>query len=216
MNLLRFGDSLVQATLNFAYHPSEDARESYAFHRLSEEETARFEEHLLLCDTCQNALEETDQFILLVKAAAADSAPQVASRPILPLGALKAVVWGGSLGVLILATLVISWRPEPSIASAPAPVTLASLRGSDGASMAHAPSRRPFVLAIEAADISPTGAYGIEIVSAAGKPVWKGSLTSSNMNLSAVVPARLEPGMYWVRLYARESELLREFGLKLE
>jgi hypothetical protein len=214
MNLLRFGDSLVQATLNFSYHPSEDVRENYAFHRLSEEETASFEEHLLLCDSCQNALEETDQFILLVKAAAADPAPQVSLEPIPLLGALKAVVWGGSLGAVILAILATSWRPE--LAAAPVPVTLASLRGTQDASMAHAPSRRPFVLAIEAADLPLAGAYGIEIVSAAGKPVWKGSLTSSNINLSAAVPARLDPGMYWVRLYARDSELLREFGLTLE
>ncbi len=214
MNLLRFGDSLVQTTLNFSYHPSEDARENYAFHRLSEEETASFEEHLLLCDSCQNALEETDQFILMVKAAAADPAPQVASRPIPSVGALKATVWGGSVGAVILAILVISWRPAMS--TVPAPVTLASLRGTEGASMAHGPSGHPLVLAIEAADLPSTGAYRIEIVSATGKPAWSGALTSRNMNLSAVVAARLDPGRYWVRLYASNSELLREFGLTLE
>lgn len=52
-------------------HPAEDVFENYAFNRLTDYETANFEEHLLICETCQSTLEQTDAFVRLMKTAAA-------------------------------------------------------------------------------------------------------------------------------------------------
>jgi hypothetical protein len=82
--------------------------------------------------------------------------------------------------------------------------------------MAHAPARQNLDLTLEAADLPPTGAYRIEIANVIGKSVWGGPLTSREGKLTVSVPARLDAGIYWVRLYAKDEELLREFGLRLD
>ncbi len=38
---------------------------------------------------------------------------------------------------------------------------------------------------------------------------------ASNDKLSARLPKGLSPGVYWVRLYSAQDDLLREFGLRL-
>lgn len=46
-----------------ADHVSEDRLEAYSLGRLSEDELARLEEHLLVCAACQERLEATDAFV---------------------------------------------------------------------------------------------------------------------------------------------------------
>ena len=55
----------------FAPHLPEETLEEYCFDRLSATETAEVEEHLLVCSSCQLALEELDDYIRLMKAATA-------------------------------------------------------------------------------------------------------------------------------------------------
>lgn len=43
-------------------HPSDDIIELYALGRLSEELVPPFEEHLLVCARCQDALQSEDMF----------------------------------------------------------------------------------------------------------------------------------------------------------
>ena len=50
-------------------HPGEDSFEDYSFDRLSEQETAIFEEHLLMCQECQKTLAATEEYIGLMKGA---------------------------------------------------------------------------------------------------------------------------------------------------
>jgi hypothetical protein len=50
----------------------EQVLEQYSFNRLSEVDTETAEEHLLVCATCQTALQEIDEYILLMKVATAD------------------------------------------------------------------------------------------------------------------------------------------------
>lgn len=46
----------------FQGHPSDEAIELYALGRLHEELVVALEEHLLVCEQCQDALEEDDAF----------------------------------------------------------------------------------------------------------------------------------------------------------
>ena len=57
-------------------HPHEDAFEKYAFDRLSSQEAADFEEHLLICEQCRSTLTQTDEFIRLMKASTTVYAPE--------------------------------------------------------------------------------------------------------------------------------------------
>src|SRR5690242_13488086 len=51
--------------------PSEEEIEKYSLGDLSEPEAARFEEHLLICQSCQNRVAESDLYVTGVQAASA-------------------------------------------------------------------------------------------------------------------------------------------------
>jgi uncharacterized C2H2 Zn-finger protein len=55
----------------FDRHLSERVWEDYALGMRSEEDRALLEEHLLICPACQDLLAEVDDYIQVVKAAAA-------------------------------------------------------------------------------------------------------------------------------------------------
>jgi hypothetical protein len=66
-------------------HLQEDLFEQYAFNRLSEEQTADFEEHLLICEDCQAILAQTDEYIRLMKVGTATylgKQSKILSRPL--------------------------------------------------------------------------------------------------------------------------------------
>lgn len=60
----------VEISLAFREHPDENVLEEYAFGRLNEAEAAILEEHILVCEQCQLALVETDDYIRLMKSGA--------------------------------------------------------------------------------------------------------------------------------------------------
>ena len=51
-------------------HLRKDALELYALGKISDEDCVSLEEHLLTCCVCRRRLEETDEYIRVVKAAA--------------------------------------------------------------------------------------------------------------------------------------------------
>jgi hypothetical protein len=54
----------------FHDHVSEDVLETYAMGKLSGEDCFPLEEHLLICCICQRRLEQTDEYIRIIAAAA--------------------------------------------------------------------------------------------------------------------------------------------------
>ena len=200
----------------FHPHPAEETLEEYAFNRLTEARTAAVEEHILICSACQRTLQDIDEYILLMKAATAEYAvrPRVAG-----LGMATKLAWAAATaGVFLLAVpglmkAVGWWRAEP--ASMTAPVVLAAFRGGDDAPISQGPAGRPLELSIDAADLPAVGAYRVEVVNATGQRAWSGAATVSNGTLSVQIPKGLKPGTHWVRLFAVEGNLLREFGLRL-
>jgi hypothetical protein len=58
---------------DFDSHIPEAIFEEFAMEMLSEKDCAMWEEHLLICAVCQDRLAETDEYIQLVKDAAAIS-----------------------------------------------------------------------------------------------------------------------------------------------
>lgn len=61
----------MEAVFTIQGHPTTDTLEEYAFKRLSEADTEVLEEHVLVCPDCQASLVEVDDYILLMKQAAA-------------------------------------------------------------------------------------------------------------------------------------------------
>lgn len=202
----------MQVTQDFQYHPSEDALEQYAFRRLSQDEAARLEDHLLFCDSCLESLEETEAFILHMKAAMAQPVRRVATESLCVRSGIRNAISSLVAVAAVFAIFVIAWKPAAN--SDPVAIALASYRGPEAA-ITHSVAGRTLTLSIEAVDLPASAAYRIEIVDATGKPAWTGPSTSNAGRLTAVAPVRLDAGAYWVRLYDG-SEILREFGLKLE
>jgi len=226
-------------------HPSEDALEEYTFRRLPEAEVEALEEHLLTCGTCQESLAEIDQFTAAIKAVALELRTDVIGQSVgreysgsasagqgwmnwlrVQTGMVSGwagmvsgwrAVWAAGLAtgcVAVLLTTQIAIRSRT--VGLPAPVTLEALRGGGDGVMARGPASRPLTLTIEAADISACGGCRVEVVNAAGKPIWNGTPTVSSGRLTATVPMSLHAGIYWVRLYTPEAGLIREFGLRLD
>lgn len=50
-------------------HPSDRAVEQYAMNQLIGEQKNVFEEHLLLCQTCQNRVTRSDEWLIAVRSA---------------------------------------------------------------------------------------------------------------------------------------------------
>lgn len=196
---------VLDPTKFFVLHPSEEILEEYALHRLPETLAASVEEHLLVCHSCQDAVAENDQFVAALQGAA--------SLPPRRRGVLSNLTNRTSLApiaALVVLALVAVWK-YPQEVSAPVAVSLSSLRGLSP--LAPAPAGKPLRLNIDLPDLAPGRAYRVEVVDAAGSPVWKGAVSDSNGKLVATIPRPLGKGVYWVRLYGADSELLREFGM---
>lgn len=49
-------------------HVDPDSLERYALNQLSEEASSAIEQHLLLCTSCQERLQEMDEFLIAIRA----------------------------------------------------------------------------------------------------------------------------------------------------
>jgi hypothetical protein len=182
-------------------HPDEDAFENYAFDRLSDKETAVFEEHLLICENCQNKFAQTEEYVRLMKAA---TAAYIAEQEGLPPRSrehnLRRNMAAAAVLLLTCLTALLSWR-SPS--GEPKTIVLDAYRGA----ASEAPAGKPLDLKIDLNDVRPTQGYRVEIVDSAGRRIWFGGTPARVTN-------GLAPGIYWVRLSTDTGEALREYGLK--
>jgi hypothetical protein len=192
-------------------HPDEDAFEDYIFGRLSETAVSEFEEHLLVCELCQLALAEADEYVRVMKAATSAYAGDVglsvvSSHPIRkPDEGLR---WNAAAAAILLLTCLTALMSWKNPGSDPKIVELQAYRGDSSPSV-RAPAGKPLDLRIDLKDLRSSGGFRVEIVDQTGRRVWFGG-----------VPARLNDGLasgdYWVRIAADAGEPLREFGLHIE
>jgi hypothetical protein len=183
-------------------HPHQDVFEDYAFDRLPGEELADFEEHLLICQRCQETLAETDEYIQVMKTATAAYVAG-ATRPSAHRRG-PGLRWNAAAAAILLLTCLtalLSWRTP---LGDPKTIALDSYRGA--ADPSEAPPGQPLDLKIDLKDVRPASGYRVEVVDRTGRRVWFGG-----------PPAHLAKGLpkgdYWVRLLTDNGEWLREFAL---
>jgi hypothetical protein len=174
--------------------------EEYAFGRLSEPETCKVEEHLLVCESCQELLGDVDQNILLMKRAIQEPA---ALAP--PPRITRYVVAGSIAAAVVIGVIWPRANPQPAET-----VNLVALRGVE---MARIHAGRPADLRIEMPDLADA-VYRVEVVDATGRVVWAGQAPAEGRQLRVSEPRPLKSGVYWIRLYSPSGKLLREFGLE--
>ena len=195
-------------------HPSEEILEEYLFLRLPETLAAPIEEHLLVCQDCQDKAVATAQFISAIKDMGRQPAADLRPRP----GWLSGFAANKTslVPVLILAVVaILAVRKHAQEPVTAVPVTLSSLRGAEA--LSPAPAGKPLKLHIQSPDLAQDLAngreYRVEVVDDTGDAVWKGAVTKTDGKLMAMMLKPLQKGVYWVRLYGTGSEPLREFGL---
>ena len=211
--------------IHFVSHPSEDEWEEYAFGRLGESQVARVEAHLLACGACQATLERVDGMIQSLRSAVPEALAPPTGSPA-PLPGFPAgerwfpfpirpamVVLSLALALILAVAVGVVGSPRGMSKLPVAAVTLASFRGE---STATAPAQRPLDLEISQSDIPSATSYSLEVVTTAGDSVWKGTPEIAGGKLIGHIPKGLGRGAYWVRLFGPQTDLIREFGLRVK
>lgn len=193
---------------NIGPHVADDVLEMYLMKNLPEDDIASVEEHLLVCSTCQDQVEETETFIHAAKVALLDRGRKPAGRALHVRRWMGAPVFAAVL-VAIAAGLLIPWQQPP----AGPPLLEAHLFAMRGAPVAHLRARGGLILNLDATEL-PAGEYTAHVVDSGGRDVWTCAGVSGNP-LRVTVSRPLPPGQYWVRVL-QGGELKREYGLKLE
>jgi hypothetical protein len=219
-----FGATL-ENSLAFHSHPTEATWEKYAFGQTREPEVATLEEHLLVCEDCQNLLAEVTDYIQLMKVATlrlrkararVEAPPQPPPIGLTKSWAASRAVWAtavaaGCLAVWLLYSPLRFAHPGQFAVDR---VMLASFRGG-GVETIRARAHRPLELDIDAEDVPAAAEYRVVVVTLSGKAVFTGRPNATGGTLSVALPEGLDTGSYWVRLYSPESEVLGEYGLTL-
>lgn len=205
----------------FGAHADEESLEKYAMGTLPDAELARFEEHLLLCEKCQQGVEEMDAFLAAFRNVAPRLRPS-GERALrsrwwnwISLPAFPRLAVAGALALLVLAFVIGRTWNSPDGSFAPATVLLQVSRGPEAGGAAQAPAGRPLHLVTDITQLPPSATYGVEIVAVSGARLYFTKAPARDGSLRVPVTRRFETGLYFVRLYSAGGELLREFGLRV-
>jgi hypothetical protein len=188
----------------------EDLLERYSMGTVTEAESERIEQHLLVCQTCRNRLQEDETFLRAMREAAGDlERTQPPPRPSFwwrPLPAFAAA----AVALLLVFAGVRFFQSGPALP--PVAVTLQATRGAgiEG----NVPANRPLVLKLDVSTLDVQHSHRVEIVDQSGREVWSGKADRVDSNLPVAIPG-LRAGIYFVRVYATEGRLLREYGLEV-
>ncbi len=204
-------------------HPSEDALEQYALGSMPEEQAAELEEHLLICATCQDRLQETDEFIAVMREAARQWREAPPPRWQLLLGRVqrwldpRALRWVAAAAAVLLLVLIPRLLLEPrQRAAQPVTILLRAHRAFEPEMFVAAPADRPLQLAWDPAGLGGDDCCRVEVVDTAGRVLIRSRVLQQSEGPQVRVEG-FSPGAYWVRLYglAPGAPLLREFALRV-
>jgi anti-sigma factor RsiW len=199
-------------------HPDEEVIEKYSLGDLSEGEVTRVEEHLLICESCQNRVTESDRYVAAMQSVSAQirrGTPRTEDRPWYYPRLVPSLLVAA--GLLFLGAVGLEWgakwneilhTAEPTFA-----INLVANRG--GGIDAKAPAGRPLTLQLDLAGLPPEASFRLEMVDGVGKRVWQGAVISQGSQAVASVP-KMASGTYFLRTYAPSGKLLREYGLEVE
>ena len=217
-NLSRPEGRFIVMQTNLGPHYAEETLERYALGNLPEELIAPLEDHVLVCEPCQNQLQEVEQFLRCAVAAAKEIRAEAAqSKVTLPglgwfkkLASVPMPAWGLGFAAILMVVVISSQRPQ----GVQHVVNLASYRGLEQSIPAHG----DIILKLNTVDLRPAQAFRVQVVSASGNEVWRGQATAeANGDLQVIVGKSLSAGQYWVRLFETTGDsMLREYPLPLK
>ena len=205
-------------------HFADDLLEKYSIGHLPDEQVPAMEEHLFVCSDCQQRLSSIDEYVQVVKTAAAElERAKTARKPSFTdalvgrFWPIPKPVWALGLTLASLAVVLGVLSPWQVRQRRQTELTLSASRG-DVSLMPHAGSHDEIQLKIDTARIAPAPVYQLYLVNANGAKVWNGTFSpQATHEIVAKVPA-LRSGQYWVRIY-RATDLvnsLQEYGFLVD
>jgi hypothetical protein len=203
-------------------HATEDQLESYSLGILSERDVEILEEHLLICQQCQDRLTESDVFVQHMRIAAAKlRAGASRKKPAFSWSAIglrrwPAPVWLAAAAVFCL--IGVFWITSARKAPPPTAVLLQAFRGPQDAAEARAPKGQPVRLEADLTGLEAAQTLRMEVVDSGGRRVLEADATPQAGRVAILLKSGLGAGVYWVRLYgaAPGHQLLREYALRAQ
>jgi hypothetical protein len=193
-------------------HIDEEEIERYSMGAMPEGSIAPFEEHLLICESCQLRLAQTDVYVSAMRQASARLRTRPLKRGLPWLRFPRLVPALAGMAVVIVAAGL--WLSRLDMGEAhPFAVDLAATRGA--AIEAKAPAGRWLLLRLDLANLPASSGYRLEMVDRSGNRVWQATVPARGSKADFKVP-RTQPGVYFVRVYGPSGELLREYGFEAE
>jgi len=184
-------------------HMDPEELERYSMRDLPDAEVARMEEHLLVCESCQQRVAGTDEYVTSMSRAAF-SLRQTQSDPRWRFVAMLAA----AACVLVLAGVVLRGpvTRQPEVA-----VSLMAMRANGIGAIA--PAGRLMRLQPDLTGLDLGKSYRLDVVDRNGGQVWSGNLVPPQDSVPVAAQAR---GLYFVRISSAAGELLREYGLEVK
>lgn len=192
-------------------HIDEELLERYALKQLSENEAAPLEEHLLICQDCQERLVETEQFVYAVKEALPQLQPAPAVAPWRRWFATPKVLWVPALGMAVAVLMVVQMQKDDLSYQQ---VELSAMRA---ATYATAEAGRGLDLKLTDVSLKSGQPYRVQIVDSRGTNLWFGAVIWKEGKPTVNVPRALTAGNYWVRIFgaAADAPQISEYRLQV-
>ncbi len=195
-------------------HESDDRLELYALGRLSDSELPEIEEHLLVCDSCRDRLDETEMYVVAMQRELALAA--VPAKSAWSLSAWSGsswfrpqFAWGGAMALVAVGVILV-WNGNSRL-SPVASLELTAMRGSD---LRSAPPSRELDLTLGDATAG-AGSPLVEVVDDGGGAVWQGAAETNGGKARVKLIRVLSPGVYYVRLYDSPGHLVHEYSFRV-
>jgi hypothetical protein len=193
------------------FHGTDDRLELYARGRLPESDLPVLEEHLMICTTCREKVDEIGDFALGMREALGTAVvPQtrdfgwgLASLFRLPAFSMALALVALLVGIGVFSNGRTKFAPSASL-------QLMAMRGE----MPSTIPAREFDLTLLDGP-REGGPFRIEVLNATGASVWGGLAESGPAGIRFKLTQRLVQGDYFVRLYSVSGKILREYGFRI-
>ncbi len=194
-------------------HPDTGTLERYSLGHLTDGELERVEEHLFVCEFCQDELTQVDSFVGDLKEALGNFQQKPKWDPF---GFLRPLfVFPGPMlasacaAVALLMVVPLTRQPQQPSLQVPQIVRMQTERGvGTGRAGVHRPLHLQLV-----SNAAREGSLHVEIADSNGAIIWKGA-ASRNGTVDVDAPA-LKAGEYWVRLFC-DTNFRNEYHLEVE
>jgi hypothetical protein len=198
----------TEVMTGYGSHVEEELLEQYSVGCLVQSEVARVEEHVLLCESCQEKLEQIDSLVRSFRSAGAQLPAE--SKSIWQFWRLPQFVPALAATVFLVFAAGVGLQIMKKGAAAPFAIALEATRGE---SVASVPAGKPLLIQPGLEGLPRFSQYRLEIVDQSGHPVGTAELEAGSGDARTSVPA-IAAGVYFVRVYSPSGELLREYGIE--